>query len=156
MIHAGQARTPGPHGRSRPARRDDRRPIPNPAAAATTANNRVRVSRTRRTTSLHEELVGHWLDDVTAVMHLDKLTPIGGWPSGRSERRGFETEGQAVARNGAARPSLRDRHLCDKPSWPEAATKAAWSRTVFPYALPSRFQFTLNHDTLSPAGRGLG
>ena len=64
---------------------------------------------------------------------------------------GAETEGRAVALNGAARPSLRDRHLCDKPSRPEAATQAAWSRTLFPYALPSRFQFTLNQDrTTSP------
>jgi len=31
---------------------------------------------------------------------------------------------------------------------PEAATAAAWSRTVFPYALPTRFQFRLNQDTL--------
>lgn len=59
---------------------------------------------------------------------------------------GAETEGRVVALNGTARPSLRDRHLCDKPSRPEAATQAAWSRTVFPYALPSRFQFTLNQD----------
>ena len=61
---------------------------------------------------------------------------------------GAETEGRAVALNGAARPSLRDRHLCDKPSRPEAATQAAWSRTLFPYALPSRFQFTLNQDSI--------
>jgi len=33
-----------------------------------------------------------------------------------------------------------------KEEAPEAATQAAWSRTVFPYALPSRFQFTLNQD----------
>ena len=59
---------------------------------------------------------------------------------------GAETEGRAGALNGAARPSLRDRHLCDKPSRPEAATEAAWSRTLFPYALPARFQFTLNQD----------
>ena len=30
-------------------------------------------------------------------------------------------------------------------------TQAAWSRTVFPYALPTRFQFTLNQDTPSLA-----
>jgi len=66
---------------------------------------------------------------------------------------GAETQGRAVARNGTARPSLRDRHLCDKPSRPEAATKAARSRTVFSYALPSRFQFTLNQD--SSAGPGV-
>jgi len=52
----------------------------------------------------------------------------------------------AAALNGTARPSLRDRNPCDKPSRPEAATEAAWSRTLFPYALPSRFQFTLNQD----------
>jgi hypothetical protein len=62
---------------------------------------------------------------------------------------GAETEGRAGALNGAARPSLRDRHLCDKPSRPEAATEAAWSRTLFPYALPARFQFTLNQDIFS-------
>jgi hypothetical protein len=28
-----------------------------------------------------------------------------------------------------------------------APSRAAWSRTVFPYALPMRFQFTLNQDT---------
>ena len=27
-----------------------------------------------------------------------------------------------------------------------AVTEAAWSRTVFPFALPTRFQFTLNQD----------
>ena len=59
---------------------------------------------------------------------------------------GAETEGRADAFNSTARPSLRDRHLCDKPSRPEAATPAACSRTVFPYALPTRFQFTLNQD----------
>ena len=59
---------------------------------------------------------------------------------------GAETEGRADALDGTARPSLRDRRLCDKPSRPEAATQAAWSRTVFPYALPTRFQFTLNQD----------
>ena len=53
----------------------------------------------------------------------------------------------AVAFQGAARPSLRDRHLCEKPSRPEAATQAVWSRTVFPYAHPARFQFTVNQDT---------
>jgi hypothetical protein len=57
---------------------------------------------------------------------------------------GAETEGRAVAFQGAARPSLRDRHSCDKPSRPEAATQAAGSRTVFPYAHPARFQFTVN------------
>jgi hypothetical protein len=64
---------------------------------------------------------------------------------------GAETEGRADAFSGTARPSLRDRHLCDKPSRPEAATPAAWSRTVFPYALPTQFQFTLNQDR----GRGV-
>ncbi len=33
-----------------------------------------------------------------------------------------------------------------KEEAPEAATQAAWSRTVFPYALPARFQFMLNQD----------
>ena len=28
-------------------------------------------------------------------------------------------------------------------------TEAAWSRTLFPHALPARFQFTLNQDTIS-------
>ena len=60
---------------------------------------------------------------------------------------GAETEGRADAISGTARPSLRDRHLCDKPSRPEAVTQPAWSRTVFPYALPTRFQFTLNQDS---------
>ena len=64
---------------------------------------------------------------------------------------GAETEGRADAFNSTARPSLRDRHLCDKPSRPEAATPAACSRTVFPYALPTRFQFTLNQDISSRA-----
>lgn len=54
----------------------------------------------------------------------------------RSAAPGAETEGRAVALKGTARTFLRDRHLCDKPSRPEAATKAAWSRTVFPYVLP--------------------
>jgi len=62
---------------------------------------------------------------------------------------GAETEGRAVAFQGAARPSLRDRHLCEKPSRPEAATQAVWSRPVFPYAHPARFQFTVNQDTLT-------
>jgi hypothetical protein len=60
---------------------------------------------------------------------------------------GAETEGRAVAFQGAARPSLRDRHSCEKPSRPEAATTAARSRTVFSYAQPARFQFTVNQDT---------
>ncbi len=64
---------------------------------------------------------------------------------------GAETEGRADAFSGTARPSLRDRHLCDKPSRPEAATPAAWSRTVFPYALPTQFQFTLNQDNQTKA-----
>ena len=59
---------------------------------------------------------------------------------------GAETEGRAIALNRTARPSLRDRHLCDKPSRPEAATHAAWSRTMFPYVLTTRFQFTVNQD----------
>ena len=33
-----------------------------------------------------------------------------------------ETEGRAVARHGAALPSLRDRHQCDKPLRQDAAT----------------------------------
>jgi hypothetical protein len=74
----------------------------------------------------------------------------GGSGSGEDLSRaapGAETEGRADALNRSTRPSLRDRHLCDKPSRQEAATQAVWSRTVFPYALPSRFQFTLNQDT---------
>ena len=30
---------------------------------------------------------------------------------------------------------------------PEAVTQAAWSRTLFPYALPARFRFTVNQDS---------
>jgi hypothetical protein len=43
------------------------------------------------------------------------------------------------------------------PSWrrPEPATQAAWSRAVFPYARPARFQFTVNQE-LSPGGHGPG
>jgi hypothetical protein len=59
---------------------------------------------------------------------------------------GAEIEGRADTLKGTARHSLRDRHQCAKLSRPPAATQAAWSRTVFPYALPSRFQFTLNQD----------
>jgi hypothetical protein len=60
---------------------------------------------------------------------------------------GAETEGRAVTFTGAARPSLRDRHSCEKPSRPEAAITAARSRMVFPFAQPARFQFTVNQDT---------
>jgi len=68
---------------------------------------------------------------------------------------GAETEGRADVLKGTARPSLRDRHSCDKPLRPEAATAAAWSRTVFPYALPTRFQFRLNQDTCRVAMKNL-
>ena len=60
---------------------------------------------------------------------------------------GAETEGRADAFNGTARSSLRDRHLCGKPSRPEAATEAAWSRPLFPYALHARFQFTVKQGS---------
>jgi hypothetical protein len=66
---------------------------------------------------------------------------------------GAETEGRVVALNGTARPSLGYRHLGYNPTGREAATQAAWSRTVFPYALPSRFQFTLNQDSRSRRAR---
>lgn len=62
---------------------------------------------------------------------------------------GAETEGRAVANQGAARPSLRDRFLCEKPSRPEAATNAARCLNAFPYALTAKFQFTLNQDTIA-------
>ena len=52
-------------------------------------------------------------------------------PAGRPARRSRGRDrGRAVAFQGAARPSLRDRHSCEKPSRPEAATQAVWSRTV--------------------------
>lgn len=60
--------------------------------------------------------------------------------------QGVEADGRVDALNGTARPSLRDRHLFDKPPRLEAAIQAAWSRTVFSYALSSRFQFMLNQD----------
>ena len=61
---------------------------------------------------------------------------------------GAETEGRAVAITSAARPSLRDRLPCEKPSRPEAATNTARCLDAFPYALTAKFQFTLNHDRL--------
>jgi len=68
-----------------------------------------------------------WTEDRAPVKDLSRADP------------GAETEGRAVAFQGAARPSLRDRHLCEKPS----------RRTVFPYAHPARFQFTVNQDILT-------
>lgn len=67
---------------------------------------------------------------------------------------GAETEGRAVAITSAARPSLRDRLPCEKPSRPEAATNTARCLDAFPYALTAKFQFTLNQDkmTRTPAG----
>jgi hypothetical protein len=59
---------------------------------------------------------------------------------------GAETEGRAVAHQGAARPFLRDRLLCERPSRPEAAINTVRCRSVFPYALAAKFQFTLNQD----------
>jgi len=76
-----------------------------------------------------------WTEDRAPVKDLSRADP------------GAETEGRAVTFTGAARPSLRDRHSCEKPSRPEAATTAARSRTVFSYAQPARFQFTVNQDT---------
>jgi len=62
---------------------------------------------------------------------------------------GAETEGRAVAITSAARPSLRDRLPCEKPSRPEAATNTARCLDAFPYALTAKFQFTLNQDNPS-------
>ena len=44
--------------------------------------------------------------------------------------------------------------LQNHPRIPEAVRQrhAAWGRTLFPYALPSRFQFTLNQDTSGEGG----
>ena len=57
-----------------------------------------------------------------------------------------EIQGRAAGLYGTATPCLWDWHLCDKLPRSQAATNAAWSRTVFPYALSSRFLITPNQD----------
>ena len=51
-----------------------------------------------------------WTEDKASVKDLSRTAPRA------------ETEGRAVARHGAALPSLRDRHQCDKPLRQDAAT----------------------------------
>ena len=60
-----------------------------------------------------------------------------------------ETEGRAVARHGAALPSLRDRHQCDKPLRQDAATALGTMPRFVPYEKPARFQFTVNQEMLA-------
>jgi hypothetical protein len=144
---------PGSRGRSHSRDRGRGRPADRRASAGRSCEaTRCEVTRRRagqHTHGAHVTLTravqcdSTWTEDRAPVKDLSRAAP------------GAETEGRAVAHNGTARPSLRDRHLCDRPSRPEAATKAARSRAVFPYALPSRFQFTLNQDIGNLPGRKL-
>lgn len=99
----------------------------NSPPTTTRCGSTVRLATSRRTTSLRDE------------------TPRSSTAVTASAR--------PLARSDSVRSHTPSRHLGDKPSRPEAATQAAWSRTVFPYALPSRFQVALNQDTPSAVVR---
>ena len=72
--------------------------------------------------------------------------------SNRSAVPGAKTEERADGSHAAARPSpcpLRDWPQCDKPSRHDAATSLTGGPSPLANARRSKFQFTVNQDTLS-------
>jgi hypothetical protein len=75
----------------------------------------------------HRQLVYPSLEDVSVVMNLDKLGPVGGRPASRRDRRRFERFAK-VGENLPDRPRLRDEG--DQPD--VAATARALERKLLP------------------------